>query len=73
MITSWGAIVFSLITARMSLGLNLFNKFFLYVILKLHAKFQCPTMPGTGKKVCGGGWVGGTVCKPILVFSLVSS
>ena len=31
-------------------------------------------LPGTGQKVCGGGWVvvgggGGWVCKPILVFS----
>ena len=39
------------------------------VILMLHTKFQFPTMPGTGQQVCGGGWVGGMVCKPILVFS----
>ena len=44
-------------------------------MLRLHTEFQCPTMPGTGLKVCGGmvggGMVGGgMVCKPILVFSL---
>ena len=40
-------------------------------MLRLHPEFQCPTMPGTGLKVCGGGgMVGGMVCKPILVFSL---
>ena len=41
-------------------------------MLRLHTEFQCPTMPGTGLKVCGGmvgGMVGGW-CKPILVFSL---
>ena len=41
-------------------------------MLRLHTKFQCSTMPGTGLKVCGG-WYGGWVvwwCKPILVFSL---
>ena len=31
------------------------KKFFLYVILKLFTKFQYPTMPATGQKVCGGG------------------
>ena len=36
----------------------------------LHTKFQCPTMPGTGLKVCGGMVGGRVVCKPILVFSL---
>ena len=41
------------------------KKFFLYVILKLCAEFQFPTMPATGQKVCGGGgggvvvWCGG--------------
>ena len=38
-------------------------------MLRLHTEFQCPTRPGTGLKVCGGG---GMVvwCVPILVFSL---
>ena len=39
-------------------------------MLRLHTEFQCPTMPGTGLKVCGGMVGGGMVCKPILVFSL---
>ena len=39
---------------------------FLYVFLKLCAKFKFPTMPATGQKVCGGvvwwcGVVGGGV------------
>ena len=40
-------------------------------MLRLYTEFQCPTVPGTGLKVCGGmvGVVGGW-CKPILVFSL---
>ena len=44
-------------------------------MLRLLAEFQCYTMPGTGKKVCGVG--GGVVwwwwLKPILVFSLAKA
>ena len=35
-------------------GSHLFKEFFHHVILKLCAKFQFPTMPATGQKVCGG-------------------
>ena len=28
-------------------------------ILRLYSEFQCPTMPGTGLKVCVLWWVGG--------------
>ena len=47
-----------------------FKNLFSQVILRLYTKFQCPTMPGTGLKVCvqwvgggvvGGGMVGGAV------------
>ena len=42
--------------------LKFFKECFLYVILKLCAKFQFPTMPATGQKVCGGVvWCGGGV------------
>ena len=37
-------------------------------MLRLHTEFQCPTIPGTGLKVCVGALV--RWCKPILVFSL---
>ena len=53
------------------------KKFFFYVILKLCAEFQFPTMSTTGQKVCGGG--GGVVVvwwwwlKPTLVFSLAQA
>ena len=55
-----------------------FKKFFLFVILKLCAEFQYPTMSATGQKVCGGGGGGGGVVvvwwlKPTLVFSLVQA
>ena len=45
-------------------GYFFLKKLFLYVILKLCTKFQIPTMPATGLKVCGGGggvvvWCGG--------------
>ena len=46
------------------------QKLFIYVMLRLYTEFQCFTMPGTGQKVCGGGWV---VCKPILVLSLAKA
>ena len=55
-----------------------YKKCFLYVILKLYAKFQFPTMSGTCQKVCGGGvvvvvvWCGGWL-KPTLVFSLAQA
>ena len=40
-------------------------------MLRLHTEFQCPTMPGTGLKVCGGGCGGWVVWYvPILVLSL---
>ena len=35
------------------------KKLFSCVILRLYTEFQCPTMPGTGQKVCGGGWMVG--------------
>ena len=38
---------------------KIFKKLFSCVILRLYTEFQCPTMPGTGQKVCGGWWVGG--------------
>ena len=28
-------------------------------MLRLYTELECSTMPGTGQKVCGGGWVGG--------------
>ena len=65
---SWGAIVFSLITAGRIVGVwggcIFFKKFCLYVILKLCTEFQILTMPATGQNVCGGGgvvwwWCGG--------------
>ena len=40
-------------------GVGGLKECFLYVILKLCAKFQFPTMPATRQKVCGGGVVGG--------------
>ena len=43
-------------------------------MLRLYTEFQCPTMSGTGLKVCvrcGGG--GGWWLKPIIVFSLVQA
>ena len=49
------------------MGADFFKELFLYVILKLCAKFQFPTMLATGQKVCGGGvvvgvwWCGGGV------------
>ena len=50
------------------------QKLFIYVMLRLYTEFQCSTMPGTGQKVCGGGWVGGGwVFKPILVLSLAKA
>ena len=59
--TSWGAIVFSVISAKVIAGegeeervFKKFKLFFLYVTLKLCAKFQFPTVPATGQKVCGG-------------------
>ena len=35
---------------------KIFKKLFSCVILRLYPEFQCPTMPGSGQKVCGGGW-----------------
>ena len=59
------------------------KKFSLYVILKLCAEFQFPTMPATGQKVCGGGGGGGRGgvvgwwwwwwLRPTLVFSLAKA
>ena len=46
--------MFSLITAGRGWWLIFFKELFLYVNLKLCAKFQFPTMPATGQKVCGG-------------------
>ena len=46
---------------------KIFKKLFRCVILRMYTEFQCPTMPGTGQKVCGGG---GWVCKPIIMLSL---
>ena len=41
-------------------GLAFFKKkLFIHVMLRLYTEFQCYTIPGTGQKVCGGGWVGG--------------
>ena len=37
----------------------------------MHTEFQCSAMPGTGQKVCGGGWV--VVFKPTLVLSLAKA
>ena len=39
-------------------GGEFLHKLFIYVMLGLYTKFQYPTMPGTGQKVCGG-MVGG--------------
>ena len=39
-------------------------------MLRLYTECQCPTMSGTGLKVCVGGMA---VCKPILVFSFVQA
>ena len=39
-------------------------------MLRLHTEFQCPTMPGTGLKVCGG--VGGGIM-PDLITILMST
>ena len=76
--------MFSLIPNGRSVGVGFvgaggdifLKKFFLYVILKLCTKFQYPTMPAAGQKVCGGGvvvvWSGGWL-KPILVFSLAQA
>ena len=70
-VTSWGAMVFSLIPAGVG---DSVKECFLYVILKLCAKFQFPTIPATDQKVCGGvvWWVGGWL-KPTLVFSLAQA
>ena len=61
-------------------GVGGLKECFLYVILKLCAKFQFPTMPATGQKVCGGvvWWCGGLVVwwwwlKRILVFRKTKS
>ena len=35
---------------------KIFKKLFSCVILRLYTEFQCPTMPGTGQKVCGEWW-----------------
>ena len=32
---------------------KIFKKLFSCVILRLYTEFQCPTLPGTGQKVCG--------------------
>ena len=40
---------------------KIFKKLVGCVILRLYTEFQCPTMPGTGRKVCGGGGGGGRV------------
>ena len=37
--------------------LDSFQEISLSVILKPCAEFQFPTMPATGQKVCGGGWL----------------
>ena len=47
---------------------KIFKKLFSCVILRLYTEFQCPTMPGTGQKVCGGG--GGGCVNPIILLSL---
>ena len=42
-------------------SLQIFKKMFVYVIVMLYTKFQCPTVPGAGQKVCvqcGGCGVG---------------
>ena len=55
--TSWGAVVFSLILAgRSSVGGGRRQNGSLYVILKLCAKVQFPTMTTTGQKVFGVAW-----------------
>ena len=46
---------------------KIFKKLLSCVILRMYTEFQCPTMPGTGQKVCGGWW---WVCKPIIMLSL---
>ena len=54
-------------------GLNCFQDFF-SLCHSLFTKFQFPTMPATGQKVCGGG--GGVVwwwLRPTLVFSLAKA
>ena len=68
--TSWGAVVFSLILAGRSSvgGGGRLEWKFLYVILKLCAEFQFPTMTTTGQKVCGVAWWLG--CPGITFFSL---
>ena len=51
-----------------------FKLFVSYVILRLYKKNQCPTMSGTGLKVCLVVRCGGAmVCKPIIVFSLAQA
>ena len=49
--------MFSLIPA--GVGVIFVMELFCYVMLMLYTKFQCSTMPGTGQKVCSGGWEGG--------------
>ena len=42
----------------------------------MYTQFQCPTMPGTGLKVCVvWAWCGGcaVACKPIIVFRLAQA
>ena len=67
-LTSWGAIVFSLITAGRGWGLIFFKELFIYVILKLCAKFQFLLSLQLVKKFVVVWWL-----KPILVFSLAQA
>ena len=54
------------------IGLNMLC-IILFMLVKLSYQTWDPWAPNASTKVCGGGgwWVGGWVCKPILVISLV--
>ena len=56
------------------IGLNMLC-IILFMLVKLSYQTWDPWAPNASTKVCGGGgwWVGGWVCKPILVISLVPS
>ena len=53
---------------------KIFKKLFGCVTFRLYTEFKCPTMPGTGQKVCGGdgggGWLVGGWCVNLLYLVL---
>ena len=61
------------ILSKGGLGNFLFKSLLSYVMLRLYTAFQCPTIPGTGLKVCVVWWVWWWVCKPIIMFSLAQA